>query len=182
MKILKNYPKRLALPGPGGLQMKKSTITLLITILVITFGVLGAADQKFGKDFAVKESVKISKVLEKPEENLNKPIKVEGTIVGVCAHKGCWMELASDKEFQKLRVKVKDGDMVFPMTAKGKTAVVEGILYKIDLTKEQAQKLHEHQCKEKDQKKEAKKADCCASTKLKTVIYQLKPTSVVIKG
>jgi hypothetical protein len=41
---------------------------------------------------------------------------------------GCWLALGSDKESQVLRFKVEDGVIVFPMTAKGKKAKVEGIV------------------------------------------------------
>ena len=47
---------------------------------------------------------------------------IEGLVVEVCKARGCWMQLASDKEFQTMKIKVKDGVMVFPMSAKGKTA------------------------------------------------------------
>jgi hypothetical protein len=39
-------------------------------------------------------------------------------IVGVCSHRGCWVDIASDAKFDKLRIKDRDGDMVFPLLAK----------------------------------------------------------------
>lgn len=178
--------------------MKKNLIILSLTLIMLTLGVW-AAGQSFGKAFSLTETTKISSLLEKPADHLNKDVKVEGTIVGVCANKGCWMDLASDKEFQKLRIKVKDGDMVFPMTAKGKKAVVEGKLYKIEVPKEQAQKAQKAECAskakkdgkkhdcqhmaKKEVKKEAKKdaADSCCSKAKGKVIYQMKPVAVLIK-
>lgn len=179
--------------------MKKNLIIFSMTLIMLTLGVW-AAGQTFGKAFTLKETTKISTILDKPADHLNKAVKVEGTIVGVCANKGCWMDLASDKEFQKLRIKVNDGDMVFPMTAKGKQAVVEGTLYKIELTKEQAQKLQQAECADKAKKEgkaghecahmakkeakaEAKKeaAHACCSGDEGKVIYQMKPVAVMIK-
>ena len=49
---------------------------------------------------------------------------------------------------QKIKIKVKDGDIVFPVEAKGKTAIVEGTVYKIDLTKEEALNYYEHVAEE----------------------------------
>ena len=49
---------------------------------------------------------------------------------------GCWMELKSDDEEGMIKVKVKDGDIVFPVDAIGDNAVVEGTVYKIDLIQE----------------------------------------------
>ena len=154
--------------------MKKKFLILAIAFLMITFS-LTAGDLKFGKDFSVKETTKISTLLEKGNDFLKAPVKVEGTIVGVCSHKGCWIQLAGDKEFQKLFVKVKDGVMVFPMTAKGKHAVVEGMLIKKQLTKEQTIKKKEHECKQKGEKFDA------SCVKVGEVVYQLNPTAVIVK-
>jgi len=63
---------------------------------------------------------------------------VQGTVVAVCEMKGCWMDIASDQEFEKIQVKVEDGVIVFPLTAKGKQALVEGVVERLDLTYEQA--------------------------------------------
>ena len=39
---------------------------------------------------------------------------------------------------------VKDGEIIFPMEAIGQNALVEGKVYKIDLTKEEAVEYFEH--------------------------------------
>ena len=72
-------------------------------------------------------------ILENPKNYEGKKVLVEGTILNVCAKRGCWIELASDKEFETIRVKVKDGEIVFPMEAKGKTAIVEGEFYSFEV-------------------------------------------------
>jgi len=167
--------------------MKKFTITVLVTLLMVSLGVLNASGLKFGKKLALKETTKISTLLSNPADHLNKPVRVEGIIVGVCESQGCWMELASDKEFQKLKIKVNDGDMVFPLTAKGKTAVVEGTLYEVKMTKDDAIKT-KLSCQDRAKaapcsaKSEAEQKSCCAS-KAKTVkkVYQFKPYAVLIK-
>ena len=41
---------------------------------------------------------------------------------------GCWLAIGSDKDQEAIRFKVEDGVIVFPMSAKGKQARVEGIL------------------------------------------------------
>jgi hypothetical protein len=59
------------------------------------------------------------------------------------------MELKSDSDDEKIKVKVKDGEIVFPMEAIGSTAIVEGKVYKIELTKEEAVKHFQHVAEEK---------------------------------
>ena len=120
---------------------------LLISFLLITVTVF-AQTEKLGKEITLKEKTSISKILDAPEEFIGKDVLVEGEILDVCAMAGCWMELKSDVENQKIKIKVKDGDIVFPVEAKGKTAIVEGTVYKIDLTKEEALNYYEHVAEE----------------------------------
>ncbi|KZN56272.1 DUF4920 domain-containing protein [Pseudoalteromonas luteoviolacea] len=79
----------------------------------------------------------ISTLLSNAQRYTTEPATIKGTVTRVCQKRGCWMQLASDKKFQTLRVKVRDGDMVFPMTAQGKTAFATGTLKVHPLTLEQ---------------------------------------------
>ena len=121
-----------------------------LLILIVLFGAISIYSQseKFGKDFSLTEKTSISEILEKPDEFVGKTVLVEGEVLDVCSMAGCWMELKSDAENQKIKIKVKDGDIVFPVEAKGKSAVVEGIVYKIELTKEEATNYYRHVAEE----------------------------------
>ncbi len=88
--------------------------------------------KKFGKDLTLKEKTPVSKILETPKDFVGKKVLLEGTVVGVCKKRGCWIDIASDKEYEKIRIKVKDGEIVFPMEIKGKTALVEGEVYALN--------------------------------------------------
>lgn len=111
--------------------------------IVISISVF-AQSEKYGRDLTLKEKTDISKILSAPEEYVGKTVLVEGEVLEVCQMAGCWMELKSDVKDQKIKIKVKDGDIVFPVEAKGKNAVVEGTVYKIELTKEEAIEYYEH--------------------------------------
>jgi hypothetical protein len=87
-----------------------------------------AAAKKYGKPITLKETTKVSAIYAAPDAFNGKRVKVEGPIVDVCSEKGCWIAIGSDKEFQTIRFKVDDGVIVFPMTAKGSNAVVEGVV------------------------------------------------------
>jgi hypothetical protein len=56
--------------------------------------------------------------------------------------------MASQKPGQKLRFKVKDGDMVFPVDAKGQTAVAEGVISVRDLSLEETKAYLKDQAEE----------------------------------
>ncbi len=116
---------------------------IMLFFLLISFAITAQVD-KYGKDISLTEKTSISKILTAPEEFVGKTVLVKGEILEVCAMAGCWMELKSDAENQKIKIKVKDGDIVFPVEAKGKSALVEGTVYKIELTKEEAIEYYEH--------------------------------------
>ena len=103
---------------------------------------------KYGNEITLKDKTSISDILSDPEDYLDKTVLVEGEVLDVCPKMGCWMEIESDVEGEKIKVKVKDGDIVFPEDAKGKDALVEGKVYKIELTVEEAVEYYEHQAEE----------------------------------
>jgi hypothetical protein len=91
------------------------------------------AETKYGAGVGQARVVKVSELMASPDAYLGKTVKVEGLITAVCPKRGCWMELASDKEFQTVKIKVDDGVMVFPLDAKGKVATAEGVFTRIDV-------------------------------------------------
>jgi hypothetical protein len=62
--------------------------------------------------------------------NSGKTVRIAGTVSAVCPMRGCWMDIAGDGG-ETIRIKVKDGEVVFPQTAKGKRVVAEGVLVEI---------------------------------------------------
>src|SRR5688572_9749510 len=59
-----------------------------------------------------------------------KPVRVEGTVAAVCQMRGCWMDVAGAGG-ETIRIKVKDGEVVFPKSAQGKKVIAEGVVVKI---------------------------------------------------
>lgn len=140
--------------------------TILFVFLVIN---LAAEDvKKYGEDITLSEKTKISEIVESPEEFVGKKVLVEGTVINVCKKRGCWIELASDKEFETIRVKVQDGVIVFPMEAKGKKALVEGEVYSFDFESEV--ECSGENCGHSKENHE----DCEHSKKEVKTIYQIK--------
>lgn len=125
--------------------MKKTLFIVLALLISTSFAGDG---KKYGKDITLKEKTKVSDILANPEKYVGKKVLIEGPVVDVCDKRGCWIEIGSDKQFEKIKVKVKDGEIVFPMEEKGKDAVVEGEVYKISLTKEQALERAKEEAKE----------------------------------
>ena len=150
--------------------MKK--IFLLFFILIVAHFILNAADgKKYGKEITLKEKTSISEILQNPEEFVGKKVLVEGDVVGVCEHRGCWIDLSSENATYKIKVKVNDGEIVFPLESKGKKALVEGEVYAIVTEAENSNEKCEN---------ENVTAEKCEHEKPSKKIYQIKGFGAVI--
>jgi hypothetical protein len=154
----------------------KSPLRTAFAALVVT--ALAAAPAlaatKYGKPLTAATPVKVSDLMAKPDAYVGKVVKVEGLITEVCPKRGCWINVAGDKEFQTIRVKVEDGVIVFPLTDKGKKVVAEGTFTKTELTKEQALERAKHHAEET-----GTKFDPASVTGPQTV-YQVMGTGAVV--
>jgi hypothetical protein len=126
-------------------------LKLIALVLFFSLGAIIAQtdEANLGAEITLTEKTNISDILADPEAYLDKTVLIEGEVLEVCPMMGCWMELKSDDGEGKIKVKVKDGEIVFPVEAKGKTALVEGTIYKIELTQEKAIQHYEHIAEEK---------------------------------
>ena len=104
--------------------------------------------EKFGVGVTQPQSMPIEQLLADPKALVGQSVRVEGMIVDVCPKRGCWMDIAGTAPGQKVRFKVTDGEMVFPVDAKGKYAVVEGVVAVNELTLEQTKEYVAYQQKE----------------------------------
>jgi len=125
-------------------------IALLLIVLLNTFA-FASKTEIYGKKLTLSKVTKISEILAAPEQFIGQKVLVKGMVVEVCAKRGCWMYLASDKAFEKIQIKVLDGEIVFPMSARSKEALVEGVVEALKYSKEDAIAWLQHQAEEKDE-------------------------------
>ena len=140
---------------------------------LLALGLLSAAETKLGKPLTVKESMPLATLLAHADDYVGKTVQVKGKIAEVCQEMGCWMELSNDAG-QTLRVKVNDGDIVFPKDGAGKMAVAEGQFTKSVLTREQAMESAKEEAKDKGKTFDA------SSVKGPQTVYQIQGTGAVI--
>lgn len=152
----------------------KHFVTLGVSAVLLCTVAL-AGEKNYGKKLTLKEKTKVSDILANPGEFAGKKVLVEGTVVDVCQERGCWIKVSSDKEFESIRIKVEDGVIVFPMEAKGKSALAEGIVSVKTYSKEDLIKQGEMHAKE-----EGTTFDPATVTGPKTVV-QIKGEGAVIK-
>jgi hypothetical protein len=145
---------------------------LIIAFLAVVTA-LFAADLKLGKPLTVKEPMALASLAGHPDDYVGKTVQVRGKITAVCQMMGCWMELTNDAG-QRVRIKVEDGDIVFPKDSAGKTALAEGKFTKTELTHEQALAQAKEAAEETGRKFDPSKV------KGGMTIYQIEGTGAVI--
>lgn len=147
---------------------------ILISMLAMA-ALLVAGEVKLGAPLALKKQTKIADLSAKPADFVDKTVQVKGKVSEVCENMGCWMMLVDPSTKASVRIKVKDGEIVFPKEAIGKMAVAEGTYVKLELTKDQLIAQMKHEAEEK-----GKTFDASTVTEGKT-IYQIKGSGAVIQ-
>lgn len=131
---------------------------------------LGSAETKLGTGVNLKEATAIKALVEQPSAYVGKTVRIDGVATAVCTHMGCWMAVAAEgpegnDKGATVRLKVDDGVIVFPVTAKGRKVSAEGVFEAVGATVESQDAAGEHA-----------KHDPKASQQ-----YQLKATGAIIQ-
>ena len=144
--------------------------TLLIMGLLALVAPLAAGETKLGTGVNLKETTAITALVEQPSAYVGKTVRVDGVATAVCTHMGCWMAVAAagpggEAQGPTVRLKVDDGVIVFPVTAKGRRVSAEGVFEAVGTSTEAKEAAGEHA-----------RQDAKASQ-----TYQLKATGAIIQ-
>ena len=120
-------------------------------VLLLACATLLAAETRLGKPLSQKEPVPIAKIFASPDDYVGKTVQVKGKATEVCEMMGCWINLVEARN-HSMRIKVNDGEIVFPRSAVGKTVIAEGQLMKLVLSREQAAARARHEAEEQGRK------------------------------
>lgn len=102
--------------------------------------------EPYGEPLTLSEVTPISDILAAPQQFVGQRVLVEGEVIDVCENQGCWMQLQAGGG--EIQVKVDDGVIVFPTSARGRKAVVEGTVEERSLTAQQAFEAAAHRAEE----------------------------------
>ena len=91
----------------------------------------------------------VDELLMSASESLGRKFLVNGIITEVCPMRGCWLQVKDYNSDSDIRIKVTDGEIVFPLSAKGKNVIAEGIFTKLELSEKQAKNWKHHLALEK---------------------------------
>lgn len=125
----------------------RSALVLLFLFCAVT--VHAKVEGVYGRGVSLSEVTPVSAIFDNPAEYVGKKVLIEGLIVEVCVARGCWIYLTGDRPFEKIRVKVTDGEIVFPVAAQGHKAKVEGIVQEIRRSREEVIAWRRHLAEEK---------------------------------
>ncbi len=129
---------------------------------------LMAEDTKLGAGVTLKEATTVAALVNHPDQYVGKKVRVDGVVTAVCQAMGCWMAIAAEDKADAptVRIKVEDGVIVFPASAKGRKVSAEGVFEAIA-----ANDPHGNEAADEHARKDPK-----ASAK-----YQLKGTGAVLR-
>ena|SRR5688500_7700621 len=105
-----------------------ATVLLIASMSVATRGA-----ETFGTAPTLPDATPIAQLLAKPADFQGKTVRVEGIVTGVCTMMGCWMALApaDAPKGPAILIKVDDGVIVFPTSARGKRATAQGVVERV---------------------------------------------------
>jgi len=103
---------------------------------------------KYGNGVTITEVISSSELVARADELDGQRVRVEGEVLEVCKKAGCWMNLAGDQPGSNLRIKVTDGEIVFPSEAEGRYAVAEGLVKKMPLSLDETRSYLAHEAEE----------------------------------
>jgi hypothetical protein len=126
--------------------MRTRLMLLIAVAALLAMPARAAEPETFGTGVSLTETTPIARILERPADFEGKTVRVEGTVSAVCTHMGCWMALAPDgtNGTSTVLVKVDDGVIVFPVSAKGRRAAAQGVVQRVGADVEGQSAAAEH--------------------------------------
>ena len=130
--------------------MVRNWVVLTVLSLIGVMAAVAAAVEEYGDGLSDGlEPTPIEDILADPDAWVGKTVQIAGKVSGVCARQGCWVDITSETD-ATLRVKVDDGVIVFPPQSIGRSALAEGTVEILDLTRERYEAWMRHVAEEED--------------------------------
>jgi hypothetical protein len=141
------------------------------TLLIVTMSVATRGAETYGAAPTVSDATPIAQLLAKPADFQGKTVRVEGVVTGVCTMMGCWMALAPTDapKGPAILIKVDDGVIVFPTSARGKRATAQGVVERVGAADAEGNEAHAEHAEQ------AGKAKTDAAAK-----WQIKATGAIV--
>lgn len=154
--------------------MSIRTVFCCAAIAALTASAWTAAPETFGTGVTASEVTPLARLIERPAQFEGKTVRVEGVVTGVCTAMGCWMALAPEgaaaarSPSATMMLKVDDGVIVFPVSAKGRRAAAQGVVQRVG-----GGDHHDREAAREHAKQEGRPAESAAN-------WQIKATGAVV--
>jgi hypothetical protein len=125
--------------------MKKHILILAVALASFQFSQAQEALPSigsFGSSIDSKGALTAKKLPKKLNDEESVELTVKGKVVEVCQKKGCWMTIDLGKG-ETMRVKFKDYGFFVPKDAAGKTAIMQGVASREEVTVDELRHLAE---------------------------------------
>lgn len=108
-------------------------VRVMVGLAVAVCGAVVQAQggKTYGEGVTLKTAVAVATLLEQPQAHVGKAVRVDGVIGKVCQAMGCWLEIVEPASGRGIRVKARDGVIVFPKDAAGRKVSAQGVLEEI---------------------------------------------------
>lgn len=137
-------------------------------------GAEAAKARVFGAGVSAPDTVLVSQILANPDAYVGKVVRVQGIAVDVCANRGCWVNIASDAEGDVVRLKVTDGEIVFPVEIMGDVITAEGVWTANKLDLETTKMVCAHEAESKGEAFDPNSVTSCKT------LYQITGTGAIV--
>ena len=135
----------------------KSLMLLICFVLIgcskelSEYDLLHKSDPKgiYGDTITLNNYKTIGHLIQNSDNYLNTEVLISGKILEVCPMRGCWIMVEDKSSDLSIRVKVTDGEIVFPLSAKDLTVDIQGVFSKLEFSREQAVNWKIHLAEEK---------------------------------
>jgi hypothetical protein len=125
---------------------KRRLFLLAILVSLSSIALRTAEPETFGAGVSLSEVTPIASVIGRAADFEGKTVRVEGTVTAVCTMMGCWMALAptDSPKGSTLMIKVEEGVVVLPVSAKGRRAAAQGVVERVGGDAESREAAAEH--------------------------------------
>lgn len=123
--------------------VKRTALVGLVLAVMAPLPAL-AKDQTYGAGVKLPKATPVETLLTSPAKWVGKEVRLDGIVTNVCEKRGCWLELSDAKTGKGMRFKVEDGEIVFPMSARGRKASAEGTFEEVIVSHEEQQEHRTH--------------------------------------
>lgn len=114
-----------------------AAVLAILAAAILPAAALGETCQRYGAGVTLEKPTPVAKIIAQPEAWAGKTVRVEGVVHEVCPMAGCWLTFVTDPGAPELRVKVEDGEIVFPPSTRGQRAGAQGVVEVQEMTREQ---------------------------------------------